>query len=162
MILLNSIYFLLKHSSLFTFYPSTTGLSPSHLRLHGLLVIGVEEQRTEGKDQEHNATNNRDGAHGDPLGHHSSSDDGQSSAHGMSQDTAQNHTKDVLAGTQNDCCQLRSISPLGQEGHGEGLHEDTAHHVLPARLALADYSSLRVLSDQCRVYFFVQLEGGML
>lgn len=132
---------------------SFTGLS-----LHWFFVVGVEEQGTEGEYEEHDATDNGHGAHRNLLRHHSTTDNGQPSAYGVPEDTASYDTEDVLASAQNDRRQLRSITPLGQEGHGEGLHQNATQHRLESRPVLPDHARLWVLGNQRGIYLLVQLK----
>ena len=62
----------------------------------GLNIIGTCNERIQGKAQKHYATYNGDGAHWDFGSNHASTDHSQTSANGMTNNTASNHAIVIL------------------------------------------------------------------
>lgn len=67
-------------------------------------------------------------SHGYTLCNHPAANNSQASANSMTKHTADNDTKYVLSGGQNDGSQLRSIAPLSQECHCERLNENACQY----------------------------------
>ena len=79
-------------------------------------IVGTDEQGREGKTDKDDAAHERHGFRRDALSNEPATDDGQASAQTVPDGTTDDDTEEVLTGCQDDCRDLRSITPFLNEG----------------------------------------------
>ena len=125
-------------------------------------LFRVHEERRRGEEDEDDAADERDGSDRDPLGDHTTAENRQTGAQEVAEKSGQDDGRKIFSRGQDDGGQLRSIAPLGQEGHGQRLKENFGEEKENGPAKKADRSaadlSFLVAVRSFRVGFFLSFE----
>lgn len=94
------------------------------------LLIRAEIEASDSEEKEEGTTNDVDHALADLIGDELTGEDGEGGADHVADDTTDTDTVCILGGGEGDDADLRTVSPFGEEGHGEALDEDGREDVV--------------------------------